>query len=173
MSTPLAINKMLGLLQAQGKRLDTLERYAASARFIDYTPSLVAATVNPTLGTGSSQTGRYVRIGNWVYALGDIRFGTAGAAAGTGAYSVTLPVARTSNATLLSDMVAGHWRCIGTAGAILNVHDVIVAAGSVNLGGRYPAAYPTGADTVVAATVPWTWTNNFRISFWVMYEAEE
>lgn len=177
-ASPLAINRMLALLQGHGKRLDTLERYAASARFIDYTPALQASVTNPTLGSNSLVGGRYVRIGNWVYATGDIRFGTAGAAAGSGTYYITLPVDRTSVVTANSDMYAGHWRCVGPAPApipYLNTHDIIISPG-LGLGrmqSRYPATYPTGTDTQVTHAVPWTWTINCRISFWVMYEAEE
>lgn len=177
-ASSLAINRMLGLLQSFGRRLDTVERYAGSGRFIDYTPALEASVTNPTLGSNSSVGGRYVRIGNWVYATGDIRFGTAGAAAGSGTYFITLPVDRTSVVTANSDMYAGHWRCVGPAPAPiphLNTQDVIISVGSGpgRMGTRYPATYPTGTDTVVTHNVPWGWTINCRISFWVMYEAEE
>lgn len=59
-----------------------------------YTPTLKAVTVNPTLGTGHVATGRWkVDSAGWVTGWFEIQFGSGGgAAAGTGAYAVGLPV---------------------------------------------------------------------------------
>lgn len=57
-----------------------------------YTPSLTATSSNPTLGTGSSVSGRYMRLGDIVFFQVLIVFGT-GASAGSGFYEISYPVA--------------------------------------------------------------------------------
>lgn len=63
-----------------------------------YTPALTATTTNPTLGTGGSfeTTGRYEQVGKTVRFSIIVRFGTAGVAAGSGSFRVSLPVAARS-----------------------------------------------------------------------------
>lgn len=58
-----------------------------------YVPALTAVTTNPTLGTGSTALGRYVRQANRLI-VAHIRliFGTGGVGAGSGQYIVSLPV---------------------------------------------------------------------------------
>lgn len=60
-----------------------------------YTPSLIASTTNPTLGSGSVQQGRYYvdPITGWVHGQARITFGTSGTNAGSGNYRITLPTA--------------------------------------------------------------------------------
>jgi hypothetical protein len=58
-----------------------------------YTPVLTASVTNPTLGTGSAQTGSYARIQNLIIYRFFIRFGSSGISAGSGSYRVSLPVA--------------------------------------------------------------------------------
>lgn len=60
--------------------------------WVAYTPVLTASTTNPTLGTGSSAVGRYRQFGKTVLCRGEFRFGTSGISAGSGQYSMSLPV---------------------------------------------------------------------------------
>jgi hypothetical protein len=61
-------------------------------------PVLKATTTNPTLGTGSSATGKYIQIGKTVHFTFVFTFGSSGVNAGSGFYTVDLPVtAATSN----------------------------------------------------------------------------
>lgn len=60
--------------------------------FTDYTPALTASTSDPTLGTGGTIAGRYTQIGKNVTVHVGIAFGTAGTAAGSGTFYVSLPV---------------------------------------------------------------------------------
>lgn len=171
----LKLNKMLNLLADYERRLSKLERYASSGRFLPYTPSFTATTVNPTLGTGGFTSGAYTRLGNLVYARGIIGFGTAGTAAGTGNYQIGLPVPNTLDAAVITTLQAGHWRSSNAAagGTQNHANDIIITAGGTTMTARYPATWPTGADTIVGAALPWVWTNNYRIQFWVIYEAGE
>jgi len=57
-----------------------------------YTPVLTAST-NPTLGTGSIQSGAYARIQNLIIYRFFIGFGTSGVNAGAGNYRISLPLA--------------------------------------------------------------------------------
>jgi hypothetical protein len=56
-----------------------------------YTPALTAASSNPTLGTGATQNGIWLAEGDLVTFHAFLQFGTAGTAAGSGTYSVSLP----------------------------------------------------------------------------------
>jgi hypothetical protein len=58
-----------------------------------YTPVLTASVTNPTLGTGSTQSGSYARIQNLIIYRYFVGFGTSGVNAGAGNYKISLPVA--------------------------------------------------------------------------------
>ncbi len=135
---------------------DAVNKLAAVgyAGWTSYTPTLTAATTNPTLGAASAgavQFGRYCKVGRLVVAQFGIRFATSGASAGSGAYTVSLPVtAKTAgfSAGLTSDIV-GHgslWRGNNAfdlvAGAHLHVnwHVSDGATGSKILGLYQPGA---------------------------------
>lgn len=67
-------------------------QYGSYGGWTAFTPVMGATTTAPTLGTGSSSTGRYVRMGNTVHGWGRILVGSAATAVGTGDYTFTLPV---------------------------------------------------------------------------------
>lgn len=56
-----------------------------------YTPALDATTTPPTLGTGSTQFGRWFREGTHATVAIFLRFGSSGSAPGTGIYEISLP----------------------------------------------------------------------------------
>ena len=60
---------------------------------LSYTPALTASVSDPTLGSGSSTSGFYIVDGKLVTVWSGIIFGSSGAAAGSGTYRVSLPVA--------------------------------------------------------------------------------
>lgn len=71
-----------------------------------WTPSTGA---NPTLGTGNAVKGRWWQFGKLVWAEADIIFGTSGAAAGTGAYRLSLPTPCTADANTYQKVIGfGH-----------------------------------------------------------------
>lgn len=130
----------------------------------DYTPAIDAVTTDPTMGTDASLTGRYARHGRTVVGWATILFGTAGAAAGTGEYAITLPVAP-----------QGFARVIGSVYLLDN------SAPTLRTGVLYLRASTTTAvivlDAVAGATVtdsvPWTWANNDSIAVNFTYESAE
>lgn len=66
-----------------------------------WTPVLTASTTNPTLGTGSTATGRYGRVNKTVFGNLNITFGTAGVNQGSGFYFVTVPITTQASGTTI------------------------------------------------------------------------
>jgi hypothetical protein len=136
---------------------------ATGTVFGSYTPVLSAGTP-PTLGTGSVQDGQYVIIGDLVIVWAKITFGTAGAAAGSGTYTVSLPV----NINALFDDTA---RTLGSgtlfdAGTTRATASPRLAAGTNNS----VIIQATGTNVSVSDSVPWTWTNNDSIELFFAYQ---
>jgi hypothetical protein len=77
------------------------------AAYDPFTPTLTAVTTNPTLGTGSSVVGTFLRYGHRIEGQGDITFGTSGVVAGSGLYAVSLPVACTGAAVSSASVMGG------------------------------------------------------------------
>lgn len=132
-----------------------------------YTPALTASSVNPTLGTGSSVLGRYVKVGRLVIGYAHITFGTSGVAAGTGTYRVSLPVNRERSDGQrigygrILDASASQYRPI-QASALAGI-----GAGNANL----ERLDQTTSVTNLEAAVPWTWDTSDQIWFYFEYEA--
>lgn len=74
-----------------GTAVEAIETELVGA-YDSYTPTLTAATTDPTLGTASSAVGYYKQIGRMVHGYAHITFGSSGAAAGAGLYGLLLPV---------------------------------------------------------------------------------
>jgi hypothetical protein len=140
-----------------------------------YTPTFTAGGTAVTVGTGGTITGAYVKVGRWVYAVGNIQVSTtAGTVIPTGNFAVGLPTAMDLFAD--SFMVIGSLRAtgIGLAAAAFTSNQPIGASGTPGtVQWRYPAAYPTGTDTVFSNTAPGApvinQANAFRVSFAVLY----
>jgi len=56
-----------------------------------WTPAITAST-DPTLGSGSSVSGKYAQVGRLVAYWAHVQFGTSGTNAGSGTYEFSLPV---------------------------------------------------------------------------------
>jgi len=116
-----------------------------------YTPSLTAATTNPTLGTGS------VAQGWWNWEPGSsislnffIKFGTSGLNPGSGTYSVSLPPGITSSNVYGTGHVAvGSIQIADSSSGAFQPGSVFVPPSSTTLGlvGTAP----------VSNSSPWTW----------------
>lgn len=184
MATQFSFNTLTERLRDHQTRIETLERYAASHRFVSYTPTLTSSGTQPNLdiydavtnpgGTGST-TGKYTRHGNLVYAIGDIIFGAA-MTPGTGTYRISLPatvidiISAGGTSPAETYTVLGHWRCTGFG--MFQANDIQAVGNTTYMTARYPSAYPVGADTAVAHNQPWAWAALYRISFAVLYEAK-
>jgi hypothetical protein len=131
-----------------------------------YTPALTAVTTNPTLGTGSFAEARYQLLQKRVFVEGAIFFGSAGAAAGTGAYRISVPSAisiKSNNAAigygLFYDASAGYVYYPLTAWYISATTFQLVVASPA-----YTAA------SVLSSTVPVVPANSDQIRFTLCYE---
>jgi hypothetical protein len=131
----------------------------AVAVWQNWTPALTAITTDPTLGTGSSATGRYIRFGDVVLAETRIVFGTSGVAAGNGEYRVSLPVnAATASAQIGSGLIYDS--------SVATYRRVAALRGALNA-----TVAQLVADSVVAHNNPWTWAASDFITVQFMYEA--
>jgi len=137
-----------------------------SGAWTTYTPVLTAAT-NPTLGTGSTVVGsRYTVDSNAkVTYTFDIKFGTSGAAAGSGSYNVSLPVtgASAGGAAPLGVVWVTANGLTTAAVALFNGTDAIRL--------QYLTAAVNGTPTYVGAAAPGVFTNNDEIRGTVIYQA--
>lgn len=127
-----------------------------------YTPVLTAATTDPTLGTGSTQEGRYMINSGLVIARFKIRFGSSGAAAGSGEYRVSLPVNASSD-TPTTFTLEGF--------GVL--YDWSVGSRRELCGWKYATAtYVTGdvKDASIFDNAPWTWANDDYITGTFIYQ---
>lgn len=124
-----------------------------------WTPSLIGAVTNPTLGSGSSTVGRFLRVGNLVVGWGEVVFGTSGTAAGSGVYRVTLPVAAATDGAVvgsgvLVDSSTGHVRVAGLRRASVSSRASLWVT-----------------DAEVGPAAPWAWAASDAIRFQFQYEA--
>lgn len=127
--------------------------YQASSR-VAYTPTLTAATTNPTMGTAAIRAGVYSIIpGPYCLAQFWVQFGTSGASPGSGAYSVSLPFTA-------ADTMGGVFPAVGTC-MVRDVSGGTTNDGSLFIPASTPAVCQLFISTVGTASnvVPWTWAN--------------
>lgn len=137
-----------------------LEASSGASAFSSYTPALTAATTNPTLGSGSSATGRYIQIGKLVFVSGSFVFGSSGVNAGSGEYRISLPV--TSASTII---LSGTTVLFDNSATLFSIAASYYSSTTV-----MRIAIPTTA-LVVTHSSPWTWAANDQIVFSAIYEA--
>jgi len=125
-----------------------------------YTPALTASTTNPTLGTGSSVSGRYGQVNKIVCGQGQISFGTSGVAAGNGFYFVSLPITAQS-----SGKVIGQFQFYDSSSGAVYLGTVI--SDTTTRGIMYYGA----PSTVVTNAAPFVWAANDFIRYTFQYEA--
>lgn len=128
-----------------------------------WTPALTASTTNPTLGTGSTATGRYGRIQKTVFGQLLVQFGTSGVAQGSGFYFVSVPItAQASGPTVGSGYILDN-------SASLLRHVVAV----LDTTSRMALWIDNSTNFAVSATNPfaggWAANDSMRIDF--QYEA--
>lgn len=128
-----------------------------------YTPALTAATSNPTLGTASVATGRYNRDGRTITGWAYIAFGTAGTAAGTGEYRISLPVPARVEA---NNVIIGSGYLYD---ASANVLEQIVFTTPATLS-AFGIMFKNGTFQI-NPTTPWAWTISDTLTVNFTYEA--
>ena len=146
---------------SSGQVLTAATMNQIGAAWETWTPALTASTTNPTLGTGSVQAGRYGRIQKTVFGHAVIAFGTAGVAAGTGFYFISLPItAQNAVATIGSGWILDSSTSL--------VRHVILYSDTVNRAALWldnTTAFAVGAGN------PWPWAASDQIRVDFQYEA--
>ena len=143
-----------------GQVLTAATMNTIGAAWETWTPALTASTTNPTLGTGSSQTGRYGRINKIVIGQGQISFGTAGVAAGNGFYYVSAPVN-----FLTVGAIVGTWQ--GYDSSAGTVYFGFLVTDTVSR----CVLYYNNPASVITNAAPWTWAASDFIRVSYSYEA--
>jgi len=72
-------------------RDNSLELAPFFSAWTSFTPVLKGSTTNPTLGTGSTATGSYLKIGRLLIVTATVTFGTSGVVNGSGIILMDLP----------------------------------------------------------------------------------
>jgi hypothetical protein len=130
-----------------------------------YTPTLTAATTNPTMGT-STLVGAYTKLGRTVHFRAQITIGS-GFSGGSGQWSVALPFAATSSAIqhgqakcFHSPAGSQHWWGSGS-----------IAAGGNTISLFAPLGTADGSMRGVSNNQPFVWASGDILHVWGTYEA--
>lgn len=131
----------------------------------NYAPSLTATVTNPTMGAGAFLLGRYRYLANKLLICQfSIQFGSSGVGAGSGFYRVSLPVqagAESNNELSLATALGSAWLFNNSATQRTGVIRLIDST--------HLEIEEAGAAGTVAATVPWTWGNQYHLSGFLIY----
>lgn len=117
-----------------------------------FTPTLTASTTNPTLGSGSGSIGKFtLRNGIWCDVRFTIKFGSSGAAAGSGQYLIAVPFTSASDFTIAApDCGAAYLR--DDSGPAIKQGMTYISPGFATLS--------IVADNItVTNSSAWTWAN--------------
>lgn len=135
-----------GMVSASSSDLSTSlnAKLTTPGAWTAYTPTLTAATTNPTLGSGATQQGTYMQIGKLVVARFILAFGSSGSA-GSGAYWVNLPV-NSNGAT--ATYGSGSFYRGGTFGVVVfrpqDATKCLLLTSSNSITGYVTSGFPTG-----------------------------
>lgn len=146
--------------QTSGQVLTAATMNSIGAAYETWTPALTASTTNPTLGTGSSQTGRYGRVNKSVYGQGQVQFGTAGVAAGSGIYYISIPVTAQAGGVL-----CGTWQAYDSSATASYFGHLVLDTTSRAL------LYYNNPASIITNAAPFTWAASDFIRILFSYEA--
>lgn len=131
--------------------------------YADYVPALTASSSNPTLGSASVAVGRYAQDGDLVHGWAVVKFGTSGAAAGSGSYRISLPVTALGHATEFT-IIGGSLIADSSVGTVNSTYVLLLPAG----GGDFVNLQAAAALTNSA---PWAWAASDYMRIYFTYEA--
>lgn len=130
-----------------------------------YTPALTASVTNPTLGSGSGATGVYQQIGKLVVVQLKFQFGSSGVNAGSGLYSISVPVTGDAYGSV-------GYPALGSAGFVDDASTgarKMVACFFDNLDRDKIDLTTEGGN--VTNSAPWTWAASDQILLGFFYQA--
>lgn len=143
-----------------GEVLTSTKLNTIGAAWETYTPALTASTTNPTLGTGSSVSGRYGQVNKIVCGQGQINFGSAGVSAGSGYYYVSLPIAAQS-----TGKVIGQFQFYDSSAFAVYIGTLISDTTTRSF------MYYNNPSSVTTNAAPFTWAAGDFIRYTFQYEA--
>ncbi len=160
--------------RALGVAVEAIETQIVGA-YTSYTPTLTGLSSNPTLGSGSSATGYYRRLGHQVIGKATIVFGSSGVAAGSGYYGLLLPVVPANKIQAIGigfayDHDDSLRFVVATAAVIPAIWAAATAKATLLQTNAAGTGFGTGNNPIGAA-VPWTWQENDQIVITFDYEA--
>lgn len=143
----------------------------------NYTPVLQATTTDPTLGSGSLQSGRYIRdpLTGLVTVQARISFGTSSVNAGSGDYRISLPTAASGHSnqgtTGISDII-GTWTARDASSVGSSRHGIAALVstnggpGGVGLAGLFVL---DGSTAILTHNSPIAWAASDGIVLMAIY----
>ena len=137
-------------------------------QFADYTPVLSGSVSNPSLGTGPTEYGKYIKVGEFVLCFGHLKFGTS-INNGSGDYSISLPL---SYAGSDGSILIGTGQVYDASANGLTIAHVNMKPSSTT---EFEMLFPgTGAPnsntTIVGELVPFTFATLDELRWIILYE---
>lgn len=120
----------------------------------NYTPTLTSSATTPTLGSGSTASGAYTRMGAFIAGEALIQFGTSGVNNGSGTYRFSLPVTTGAG---VANKPCGRAVLVDSSSVAMCDAVCVMNAGGSYMEFRYAATAPIGSATAVTDLLPWTW----------------
>jgi len=151
---------------------DNLNCVGDHLAFSTWAPALAitSGTTAPNLGASPIQSGSWIRVGTTtnglVHASCQIRFGTSGTAAGTGIYTVSLPLAMSSSDAARQHVLGGG--AIYDASAADTHHVIAVQHSSAVCKLKYTSTGST--ETWVTGAAPFAFASSDQIHLDLHYE---
>lgn len=132
---------------------------------ITYTPTLSATTTPPTMGTGNIRSGYYTILpGPAIHFQFFIKFGTSGSAAGSGTYTVSLPVNSASPFGSSAHSSLGAAMLADQSASSLRVGTVFVDGSDLTT-----VRFVTEGGVPTTSSAPWAWANGDYLSGSIIY----
>lgn len=151
------------VLTAAQLNTDVRDNLNAIGVWNSWTPVLTATTTNPTLGTGSVQSGNYIKYGQMLIVEGRITFGTSGVAAGSGSYLISVPPSTTITPTSAA-IPLGQARILDSSAVTIGIANVYYQDGT-HVGLNMPSTTTVGGFGTVTHATPMAWAASDSIDF--------
>ena len=160
--------------RALGVAVEAIETQIVGA-YTTYTPTLTGSTTDPTLGSGSSVSGFYKRLGRWVRGKAVITFGTSGTAAGSGMYGLLLPVQPADKIQPIGIGFAydndDQYRFVVATAAVIPVIWAASTSKAVLLQSNVAGEGFANDHNPIGAAVPFAWGASDQLAITFEYEA--
>lgn len=150
-----------------GAPLPAASLEAAWDSWTTYTPSWTTSGTAPAIGNGTL-TGRYQQIGQTVFFLAAILWGTT-TTGGTGQWSLTLPVSANQPGSPLNVFYPGPGYSFDSSASATYIGTTVLASATTVIG--FTVSSAAGLAASVTVTAPITWATSDRFVLGGTYEA--